>query len=131
MSQQKKMPKKEVNDHSSTDGSCIIMLTDAEKRAREVIDAAKKRKNGLIKKAKDESSQEIEAFKKELESNFANVIKQYSTGQDTVAIKVDRDREIKKIELISAFKSKSPATLKFVINSILNVDPKCHENLII
>ncbi|CAF1013307.1 unnamed protein product [Brachionus calyciflorus] len=125
------MPKKEVVDHSTTDANCIVMLTDAEKRARGIIDAAKKRKQALLKKAKDESTAEIDKFRKEHEENVAKLQKQYSTGQDTDALKIDKDLEVKKIDLRQAFKANGQATLKHILEIILNVEPKVHENLII
>lgn len=123
------MPKKEVIDHTNTDANCIVMLTDAEKKARTIIDAAKKRKQALVKKAKDESSVEIESFRKEHEEAVAKLLKQYSTGQDTDVVKIEKELEIKKSELKNAFKTNNQATLKHIIQLIVSVQPKFHENL--
>lgn len=120
---------KDVTENMSSTGSYIIMLTEAEKKARDVIDAAKKRKAVILKKARDDSTHEIEEFRKEREHALKSLGEKHAYSKDTAVNQFQADLEHKKAELAANYKAHSEATLNAILYGIQNVKPKFHENL--
>ncbi|RNA17900.1 V-type proton ATPase subunit G [Brachionus plicatilis] len=122
---------KTENNTACSDGSCIVMLTDAEKRARTVVDAAKKRKIVLMKKAKEESTNEIENFRKQNEQTISKLLKEYSSGQEQNVCHIEENLKSKKALLSEEFKLHQNSTLDFILELVMHVEPKVHGNLLI
>lgn len=121
---------KEASDsNNSSNGALIVMLTDAEKRAREVIESAKKRKAIVLKKARDDSATEIDEFKKERENFLKNMHVEFANTKDNNALQFQRELESKRNELNAGYKQNVDSTLKMVLDKITNIEPKCHGNL--
>ena len=114
---------------SANDVNCVLQLTEAEKRSKEVIDGARKRKAYLIKKAKDDSTREIEAFRKENEMSLARAQKDYDLGNNTNAAQLDKTLQLKQAELYRAYQAGMRGTLETILRTILTVQPEFHENL--
>lgn len=114
-----------------SDGSCIVMLTDAEKKARTVIEAAKKRKAFLMKKAKEESADEIESFRKEREQAVDRLKKEYSNGQEQDFFHLEETLGKKKAIMQEEFKFNFATSLELILETVINVEPIAHGNLII
>lgn len=119
------------NNHEPSDGSCIVMLTDAEKKARKIIDEAKKKKLALMKKAKDDSAGEIEVFRKENEQAVNKRLIEFSSGEEKTVARIEQNFQSKKILLNEEFKMNRSATLDFILQLVLNIEPKTHGNLVI
>lgn len=119
------------NNNVSSDGDCIVMLTDAEKKARLTIEAAKKRKMTLMKKAKDDSAGEIEIFRKENEQAVNKIMRELSNGQEQTVSRIEQNFQNKKSILNEEFKLNRLATLNFILQLVLNIEPKTHGNLVI
>lgn len=109
----------------------IQQLLAAEKRAAEIVAEARKKRTLLLKKAKEEAAREVEAFKQEKERHYKLLEQQTvgsrSTNEDTIKIKTEH--MIKDMEI--QFQTNRAAVLNHVLESVCNVKPEKHENLII
>lgn len=111
-----------------SDASCILKLTEAEKRAREVIDAARNRKSAVMKKARYECMIEVEEFKKECEINFNKLQKNSANDHDTNAGEIEKELNNKCNELKNHYKSHSSSALEMVLEVVAKVKPESHHN---
>ena len=122
------MKSKTPNSDPKSDTHCILLLAEAERNAKQIIEAARKRKMVLIKKARDESANELETFKKECEGNLGSILKQNQTNQTSDSIQFEKDLVEKTADLGLSFKVNSSSTLEFVLNSFDDIQIKSHEN---
>jgi ATP synthase subunit G len=111
-----------------SDASCILKLTEAEKRAREVIEAARNRKSAVMKKARYECMMEVEDFKKECEINFNKLQKNSANDHSTSASEIEKDLNTKCNDLKNLFKIHSSAALEMVLEVVAKVKAESHQN---
>ena len=105
------------------------MLTEAEKKAREIVESAKKRKATMLKKAREDSANEIDEFKREREGMLRTIQAEHSNSKDMSTVQFQRELETKKGELKASYNDNSRKTLELILNNLTQIDPKCHENL--
>lgn len=113
----------------SSNGQYIVMLTEAEKKAREIVEAAKKRKANMLKKAREDSANEIDEFKREREGLLRSLQAEHTNNKDMSAVQFQRELESKKGELKASYNDNARKTLELILNNLTQVDAKCHENL--
>jgi hypothetical protein len=111
-----------------TDAHCILLLSEAERNAKQIVESARKRKMALIKKARDESANELEIYRKESESNLSKIVKENQSTQTSDSVKFEKDLVEKKADLGNSFKTNSLKTLEFVLNKFNDIQVKSHEN---
>jgi V-type H+-transporting ATPase subunit G len=106
----------------------IALLIEAEKKASGVIEVAKRRKAATLKKARDESTAELERYRKQLENDFAHIQKDFHSSKGQDADRVEKELQKKRADLGQAFKEHSALTLKHVLDIVINVNPEVHQN---
>jgi ATP synthase subunit G len=121
--------RKDVLNVNTTDQNYVFQLTDAEKKAQEIIDEAKKRKASKLKKSRDEAQKEIEICRIKCEAKLSKILKDQESFQDTSAEKFDKELQKKAHEMIQQYKANKSLALKFVVDNILNVTVESHKNL--
>ena len=121
------MPK--TKDQDISDSSFVVQLTDAEKRAREVIEDARRRKAIRLKKAREDSTKEIEDFRKLCDDNLDKLNKDHTLRQATNAIQFEKDLQAKRIELGNAYTRNFTAAYESVLDKMLDVKAELHKNL--
>lgn len=128
------MTKKDLKDTSdinnaAANGQYIVMLTEAEKKAIEVIDAAKRRKATLLKKARDDSNTEIEEFKRERDASLKKLQTEFVNNKDISVAQFQKDLDFKINQLKSSYQQNYEKSLGKILYNLTQVNPKCHENL--
>jgi ATP synthase subunit G len=122
------MPKTAKLDiQSSNDG--ILVLTQAEKRASEVTEQARKRRAQLMKKAKDESLFEVDSYKKSCEEHMNRLSKDYNMGQDLIVNKFNKDTQEKSVELRKQYERNYEQILASILDKTMRPKAEFHENL--
>lgn len=106
----------------------IALLIEAEKKASAVIEVSKKQKAAGLKKARDESTAEIELYRKLLESEFQRKTREHINSRDTDATQIERDTELRKATLGKLFKENSINTLGLVFDTVVNIKLESHQN---
>ena len=115
--------------YSSSDAIYVVQLTDAEKKARDIVDSARRRKLAHLKKARDESGIEVDLFKRQCEENLTRILKENASGQDLTINQFEKDLDIKTNELKQLFMLNFQSTLNNVCNIVFDIQVKFHENL--
>ena len=128
-----KLSAKTKNLHDSQIGSennavLIALLMDAEKKASNIIESAKRRKAAALKKAREDSEQELGQYKKNLENEFQYKQKEFQNSKGQGQAQVERELEVKQANLNKAFKDSSNTTLDHVLNIVINVGAQVHKN---
>jgi V-type H+-transporting ATPase subunit G len=115
----------------ATQSQGIQQLLAAEKRAAEIVAEARKRRTARLKRAKDEASVEVEQFKAEKEKQHKQLEQQIlgsrSTNEDSIKIKTETVIR----EMTNQFNANRDKVIQHVLESVCNVQPEKHENLII
>ena len=113
---------------TTTDSSCVLNLMEAEKRARDLIDAAKKSKQATLKKARDDSNLEVEKFKKECDDNLKRLETALKNTQGNDIDHIEKDLIKKSSILKENYRSHSLVVLQDVLEMVVNVQVEYHQN---
>ena len=125
------MTKSKKEDDATATISCVSSLMDAEKRARDLIEGSKKRKQANLKKARDDSTRVIEDFKKECEENLKRLEMTVKSNQGSSFTQMEKDAERNIQKLRDNYKNNSHVALQAVIELVALVKVEHHENFII
>ena len=122
--------KNHINVESNVpDSNFVAQLIDAEKRARDIIEAAKKRKLAKTKKARDLALTETESFKSECESKLAKFVNNQGINKNATSNAFAQQLSKKTNDLKSAFEKNKKTVIQFIINKVMDVTVEPHENL--
>ena len=115
-------------DVSSIDSNYVVLLTNAEKVAREKVEDARQRKLLKLKKARDLSQVEIEAYKIECESKLKNMLN--TEVSDKINISVITEQELNKNmnSLKANFEKNKKSTTKDILNKFMDIQVVPHIN---
>jgi V-type H+-transporting ATPase subunit G len=116
------------SENFENNSQLITILLEAEKKASVMIDAAKKRKLNMLKKARDDSTKEIDEFKKQLENDFKSKQKTYENNKGADAAQINREMQKRIQELNKLYKEHSASTLHRVVDIVVDVKPVVHQN---
>lgn len=122
------MPKT-VEKQVSIDHNCISALTQAEKNAKSVLEQARKRRAALLKKIKDDSTAETEAYKRACEDHMNRLQKDYNSGQDLTLNKFNKETSDRHAEMRRQYEQTYRAVLQSILEITIKPLPKFHENL--
>ncbi len=118
-----------ASNGAMSDAGYVKELTDAERKARDVLEAARKRKANKMKKARDEAQVEIEAMKKQQEDSLSATLRNHSSDQDKSSVSFEKTMK-EKISILSVDYAKNKQkVLEFVIENMINIKPETHQNL--
>ncbi len=123
-------PSSNVESPTKSDHLCIKQLSEAEKRAKQVVEEARKRRMVLMKKARDESTRELDSFKKNCETRLDKIVRENSSSQSSDAANFDKEMESKRSELNRMFNERFDLTFDFVIGIFDDIKAQSHENFI-
>ena len=125
------MSKKNLNPSivNALDTNYVTLLTDAEKKARVMIEEARKRKLMKIKKARDLAQSEVENCKLEFESKLQAFMKNEGSAKNKTSLMHEQQFNKKIIELKTAFAKNQESTIQFAIKKVMEIKIEPHKNL--
>jgi V-type H+-transporting ATPase subunit G len=115
------------NDFSSVQNA-VNQLLEAEKRATLQVSMARKNKADRLKKAQNESSESIAAFKSECEVNLNNLLKQTKENEEIVRSKTNKKLDVSVYEMKSAYEKNNQKLIKSIFDTVFNANPIQHKN---
>jgi ATP synthase subunit G len=114
---------------SSNDFDAFLALAKAEKEAKLMIDEARKRRLAILKKTKDDSFNETEAYRRACDDHMKKMTMEYSTGQDLVVNKFIQETNQKHAELRRQYESSYKYVLQTLLDRVIHPKLEYHENL--
>ncbi|PAA94716.1 hypothetical protein BOX15_Mlig012681g3 [Macrostomum lignano] len=106
----------------------IQQLLQAEKKAREKIEEARKGKQRRLKQAKQEAAAEIEAFKLEREREFkAHEARTLGSRTDSEKLVQEETRQ-RLSELSGSVRQNKEQAIRRLLTLLFDVQPRLHEN---
>lgn len=123
------MPKKTEKQADMSDFDCIVALTDAEKRAKKILEQARKRRTQLLKKAKEDSEAEVDAYRKSCEEKMIRLQQDYSGRKDLIVSMFSKETSERHRELRRMYEISYKSVLVNILEKILKPEPEFHENL--
>ncbi|XP_028666883.1 V-type proton ATPase subunit G 3-like [Erpetoichthys calabaricus] len=106
----------------------IQHLLQAEKKAKEKLDEAKKRKVKRLKQAKDEAFVEIENYRQMRENNFKQKQSTIMGSHGNLSVKVDEQTKTKIQSLNSNYSQYKEALVQHIIDMSRNLKTELHKN---
>ncbi|CAF0803662.1 unnamed protein product [Didymodactylos carnosus] len=103
-------------------------LLQAEKKAQDLIEEARKRKNKRIKDAKDEAKADIEYFKNDRDSQYKKLEEKTLGDRSTIEADIKQDTGKKIADLRSQYDQNKKELLERVIALVCDIKPECHVN---
>ncbi|XP_006012346.1 V-type proton ATPase subunit G 3 [Latimeria chalumnae] len=106
----------------------IQHLLQAEKRAKEKLDEAKKRKGKRLKQAKDEAMAEIDQYRLQRENEFRHKQASILGSQGNLSAKVEEQSTAKSQTLTSTFHLNKEKVIQGLLDMVYNIKPEVHCN---
>ncbi|MGH0148969.1 UNVERIFIED_CONTAM: hypothetical protein FKN15_013949 [Acipenser sinensis] len=106
----------------------IHHLIQAEKKAKEELDEAKKRKARRLKQAKDEALAEVENYRQMRENGFKNKQTGIMGSQGKFSLEVDEQTKNKIQTINSDFNQNKESVLKQLIDMACGIKAEIHGN---
>ncbi|XP_048458160.1 V-type proton ATPase subunit G 3 [Rhincodon typus] len=106
----------------------IHQLLQAEKRAKEKLEEAKKRKGRRLKQAKDEAQAEIDQYRLQREREFRQKQDSIMGSQGNLLVKVDEQTRAKINGLINNHERNSEKVLQDLLGIVCEIKPEIHIN---
>ncbi|CAF1578133.1 unnamed protein product [Rotaria magnacalcarata] len=106
----------------------ITDLLVAEKKAQEIIEEARKRKNKRIKDAQNEAKFEIELFKGERDQHYKALEQQQLGNRDKMAQESNVQTQIDIESLKAKYDSNKDELLERILTTVCDVKPQSHIN---
>ncbi|UJR31569.1 hypothetical protein I4U23_019056 [Adineta vaga] len=106
----------------------ISDLLAAEKKAQELIEEARKRKNKRIKDAQNEAKHEIEQFKSERERRYKGLEQQQLGNRTQMTEESNKDTQIQIASLKNQYDSNKQDLLQRIITLVCDIKPEAHIN---
>jgi len=122
------MTKSKKEEDMAATVSCVNSLLEAEKKARDKIEASKKFKQAKLKKAKEESTKTIEDFKKECEEKLKRLEGNVKSGQGASVTQMEKDIEKNIQKLNENYKNHTAIALQSILQIVGDVKIEHHQN---
>ena len=114
---------------TSLDANYVVLLTNAEKIAREKIEEARKRKMVKMKKARDMALVEVESFKIECETKLKKLTNTEECVKNKTSASVEQELSKKSSELKTYYEKNKKSTIQFIVNEVMDTQIVPHINL--
>ncbi|XP_027699178.1 V-type proton ATPase subunit G 3 [Vombatus ursinus] len=106
----------------------IQQLLQAEKRAKDKLDEAKKRKGKRLKQAKEEAMAEIEHYRMQKEKEFREKQSLIMGSQSNLSVEIDEQTAGKIRNLTGNYKESLENVMKQLLGIVCDLKPKIHRN---
>ncbi|CAF1147361.1 unnamed protein product [Rotaria sordida] len=106
----------------------ITDLLAAEKKAQELIEEARKRKNKRIKDAQNEAKSEIEQFKGERDQRFKSLEQQQMGNRAQMTEESNKQTQVQIGSLKAEYEATKDNLLERIITLVCDIKPESHIN---
>uniref|UniRef100_A0A8C9F121 V-type proton ATPase subunit G n=1 Tax=Pavo cristatus TaxID=9049 RepID=A0A8C9F121_PAVCR len=106
----------------------IQQLLQAEKRAKDKLEEAKKRKGRRLKQAKEEAIAEIDHYRLQREKEFRNKQMNVMGSQGNLSAQIEEQTTETIRNLTSSYQKNKESMMKKLLNIIYDVKPEVHPN---
>ncbi|KAM9007085.1 V-type proton ATPase subunit G 3 [Neopsephotus bourkii] len=106
----------------------IQQLLQAEKRAKDKLEEAKKRKGKRLKQAKEEAIAEIDHYRLQREKEFRNKQTTVMGSQGNLSAKIEEQTTENIRNLTSSYHKNMESMMKKLLNTICDINPELHPN---
>ncbi|EMP32220.1 V-type proton ATPase subunit G 3 [Chelonia mydas] len=106
----------------------IQQLLQAEKRAKDKLEEAKKRKGKRLKKAKEEAIAEIDHYRLQREREFRHKQSNIMGSQGNLSTKIEEQTTEKIRDITSSFHKYMENIMKQLLNMVYDIKPEIHPN---
>ena len=106
----------------------IQQLLQAEKRAKDKLEEAKKRKGKRLKQAKEEAMAEIDHYRLQREKEFRHKQSHIMGSQGNLSTKVDEETAEKIRNLTSNYHKNMEIVLGHLLEQVYDLKPEIHHN---
>ena len=110
--------------------SGVKQLLDAEKRAAERVEEARRKKIQTMKRAKAEAEQDIAKFREEKEAEFRNRAQTDAGSSNDDSAAINKDLEEKLATLKTSVKKNEKEVIDTLINIVCDIKLQVHENFV-
>ncbi|NXS54107.1 VATG3 ATPase, partial [Brachypteracias leptosomus] len=106
----------------------IQQLLQAEKRAKDKLEEAKKRKGKRLKQAKEEAIAEIDHYRLQREKEFRNKQTNVMGSQGNLSAKIEEQTTETVRNLTSSYHKNMESMMKKLLSTIRDINPEVHPN---
>ncbi|XP_049663709.1 V-type proton ATPase subunit G 3 isoform X2 [Accipiter gentilis] len=106
----------------------IQQLLQAEKRAKDKLEEAKKRKGKRLKQAKEEAIAEIDHYRLQREKEFRNKQTNVMGSQGNLSAKIEEQTTETVRNLTSSYHKNMENMMKKLLSTICDIKPEVHPN---
>ncbi|KAM8805394.1 VATG3 ATPase, partial [Eudromia elegans] len=106
----------------------IQQLLQAEKRAKDKLEEAKKRKGKRLKQAKEEAMAEIDHYRLQREKEFRHKQTNVMGSQGNLSAKIEEQTTETIRTLTGSYHKNVEGVLKKLLNTIYDISPEIHPN---
>ncbi|NWU52962.1 VATG3 ATPase, partial [Dromas ardeola] len=106
----------------------IQQLLQAEKRAKDKLEEAKKRKGKRLRQAKEEAIAEIDHYRLQREKEFRNKQTNVMGSQGNLSAKIEEQTKETIQNLTSSYHKNMESMMKKLLSTICDINPELHPN---
>uniref|UniRef100_A0A8D0HAX4 V-type proton ATPase subunit G n=1 Tax=Sphenodon punctatus TaxID=8508 RepID=A0A8D0HAX4_SPHPU len=106
----------------------IQQLLHAEKRAKDKLEEAKKRKGKRLKQAKEEAIAEIDHYRLHREKEFRHKQSNIMGSQGNLSTKIDEQTVAKIQDITNSYHKHMDSMTKQLLNMVYDLQPNIHPN---
>ncbi|XP_009948156.1 PREDICTED: V-type proton ATPase subunit G 3 [Leptosomus discolor] len=106
----------------------IQQLLQAEKRAKDKLEEAKKSKGERMKQAKEEAIAEIDHYRLQREKEFRNKQTNVMGSQGNLSAKIEEQTTETVRNLTSSYHKNMESIMKKLLSTICDINPEVHQN---
>ncbi|NWZ56795.1 V-type proton ATPase subunit G 3 [Haliaeetus albicilla] len=106
----------------------IQQLLQAEKRAKDKLEEAKKRKGKRLKQAKEEAIAEIDHYRLQREKEFRNKQTNVMGSQGNLSAKIEEQTTETVRNLTRSYHKNMESMMKKLLSTICDIKPEVHPN---
>ncbi|NWX83883.1 VATG3 ATPase, partial [Nothoprocta ornata] len=106
----------------------IQQLLQAEKRAKDKLEEAKKRKGKRLKQAKEEAMAEMDHYRLQREKEFRHKQSNVMGSQGNLSTKIEEQTTEMIRNLTGSYHKNMEGMMKKLLNTIYDINPEIHPN---
>ncbi|XP_040841138.1 V-type proton ATPase subunit G 3 isoform X2 [Ochotona curzoniae] len=106
----------------------IHQLLQAERRAKDKLEEAKKRKGKRLKQAKEEAMAEIDQYKLQRDKDFRMKQSKAMDSQGDLSDEIEEQTQQKIRQLKANYNKHMESVMKQLLNMVCDIEPEIHAN---